>query len=139
MSLMDDLPEGCVETDTLLLEKGYRARRIPSDDPYLKYVIYFKDFRRANQNMMFRIELKFDLVIEDSPFGTYNDNHQLYFEEARLAVYDRRMDEDPDMLSLPEGPFYLEETERPIRIGAQDLRIFSLEDLTTLEEILGDD
>jgi hypothetical protein len=133
---MNDLPESCVAIDTLFRKRGYGHREIEQEDVYSKWVIYYKDFRRSDKNMMFRIELKFDLSIHDDPGGSYDDNHELYFEEAHLAVYDRRMEEDPEMLQFDDGPYYLEETENLKRFGAHSIRMSSLADLDTLERLL---
>lgn len=73
----------------------------------------------------------------DDPGGSYDDNHELYFEEARLAVYDRRMEKDPEMFQFDDGPYYLEDTEKPKLFGRQGVSIGSLAELETLERILG--
>lgn len=135
---MDELPEGCVAIDERFRAMGYKSRELLTDDPYTMYVIYFKDFRRMDKNMMLRIELKFDMAIHDDPGGSYEDNHELHFEEARLAVYDRRMEEDPEMFDFPKGPYYLEETENLKRYGLWHIHVRKLGDVEALERMLGD-
>jgi hypothetical protein len=134
---MKDLPEGCVKLDSFFRDRGYDANEIDTEDPYTKVIIYFKEFRRINQNMMFRIELKFVMWIHDDPGGSYDGNHDLDFEEARLAVYNRRMELDLEMLQFDDGPYYLEDTEEPKLFGRQLIPLWSLAELETVEKILG--
>lgn len=51
---------------------------------------------------MVRLILRFQLSISDSPFASYDDNHQLLFERAEIEIFDRGIPRVCYNMGLPE-------------------------------------
>ena len=123
---MKDLPESCIQSDTLLRRKGFQCREVETGDGFRRRRFYHKDYREDDSNVMVRVELKFELSIQDAPGGSYDDNHHLYHEGTSLIVFDRQI---PEKRTLFGDTFYDEEAEDLREIGRRSLWVHSLEDL----------
>ena len=123
---MRDLPESCIQTDTILRRKGFQCREVETDDMFSRRRFYHKDYREDDSNVMVRVELEFELSIQDAPGGSYDDNHHLYHENTSLVFFDRQILEERTLLG---DSFYDEETENLREIGRRSLWVYSLEDL----------
>ena len=88
---MKGLPEACTEIDSFLRREGFKCREVETEDMYSRWCYYFREFRRADSNVMLRLVLRFDLQISDSPVGSYDDNHDLFYEDCYIEIYDRQM------------------------------------------------
>ena len=83
---------------------------------------------------MFRLVIRFDLQIHDDPGGSYDDNHELFYENAYVVVFDRRMEDDP---SLFDGDkYYDEETESLRKIDKYRIRVSDYAAIKNLMETL---
>lgn len=123
---MRDLPESCVETDTLLRKRGFKCREVETEDMHSRWCYYFKDFRQSNSNVMIRVEMQFDLWIHDAPFGSYDDNHDLNHESTYLVVFHRQMEKEEDFF---DDDFYDEDTEKLRKISKYPLSVYTFEEL----------
>jgi hypothetical protein len=128
------LPEGCVEIDTFLRKEGFECEEEHTTD-CCRGTWYFKEFRKSDSNAMLRLVIRFELVISDSPFGSYNDNHELYFNDICLEIYDRQMEEGGSYYGRPE---YDNETEHLRRIDMYTLRIRSYAELKQFERYIAE-
>lgn len=106
---MQGLPETCTEIDSFLRREGFNCREVETEDMYSRWCYYSREFRRADSNVMLRLVLRFDLQISDSPTGSYDDNHELSYEDCYIEIYDRQMHKEEGLF---DGEyFYDEDTE----------------------------
>ena len=73
-------------------------------------VFYTVSLSKNRSNIQIRIVLKFELSIYDDVGGSFNDNHNILFDDAYLEVFNRRMKKSDH--TAQDGYFiYDEETE----------------------------
>jgi len=130
---MQGLPEEGSVIDTFLRKEGFKCRQQePSGVEYFRWREYSKDFKRVDSNVMFRVVIRYIVQIHDDPGGSYDDNHQLFYEDTYLAVYDRQMIEEDGLFSGDK--YYDEDTEQLRRIDSYTLRIRSYAELKQFEQ-----
>lgn len=133
--MLKGLPEECTEIDTFLRKEGFKCKEPESDGvQYSRRRYYTKDFRKEDSNLMLRVVIRFELLIHDDPGGSYNDNHELYYENCHLAAYDRQMATEDGLFAGER--FYDEETESLRRIDKYAISISSYEEVLKLVRIL---
>ncbi len=74
-----------------------------------------------------------ELAIYDDPGASYDDNHNLSFNDAYLEVFDRQMD---SLDSFDGEPMYDEDTERLCRIDKFPINPRSMVDIDNLIGLL---
>lgn len=126
------LPGGCMEIDTFLRNEGFCCEEEDSTDSS-RWRWYQKEFRQYDSNAMLRLVIRFELTITDG--GGYNENHNLYFNDIYLEIYDRQMEQD-DSYSEYGRPEYDNETEQLLKIDMYELRIRSYAELKQFEQCI---
>jgi hypothetical protein len=97
ISFADSLPSECTKIDAFLRGKGFACMEEDSADT-VRWHYYYTDIKKGNSNILIRITLRFELCISDDPEATYDENHDLSFNDAYLSIYDRQMAEDGYLL-----------------------------------------
>jgi hypothetical protein len=111
--MLKGLPEEGTEIDSFLRKEGFKCReQEPDGVQYSKWRYYIKDLRQFDSNVMLRLVIRFDIQIHDDPGGSYDDNHEFFYENTYITVFDRRMVEDP---SLFDGDMYYDEETESLR------------------------
>ena len=88
---MNSLPEGCIKIDSFLRNKGFTCEEEETTDS-LRWRYYYKEFKQCSSNVIIRVVLRFELFLSDGcPPYNYDDNHDLFFNDVYLEVFDRQM------------------------------------------------
>ncbi len=115
----DSLPD---HPDDYLIERDYeRFERL--DSPFNRTVWYRKRIDCPIENLIFDVEIKYDLAISDDPHCSYLDNLSYYFEEVRLVVWERL---------YKDG-----EVSGKTKVGQHTLHPITLDDLDKFVTVLG--
>ena len=131
LSFIDSLPTECTEIDTFLRDRNFECEEEDTCDS-VRWSLYYREFKRDSSNAMIRIVLRFELSISDSPTASYNENHDLHFNDAFLEVWDRQMQEDGVFMG---EQVYDEESEELRRIGEYPLNPSTFSDIEQLSEL----
>jgi len=133
--MLKGLPEDATKLDGFLRKEGFKCHEQDSDGvQFSRWRYYLREFRWFDSNVMFRLVIRFDLQIHDDPGGSYDDNHELFYENAYVVVFDRRMEDDP---SLFDGDkYYDEETESLRKIDKYRIRVSDYAAIKNLIETL---
>lgn len=131
-SFRDSLPSTCTDIDTFLRDEGFSCVENVTRDSNA-WVYYFKELRKSCTNVMIRVVLRFELCVSDAPIGTYDENHDLFFNDAYLAIFDRQMRKDGFVMGRP---FYDEETESLQRIADFPITPDEFADISKLCQLL---
>ena len=131
-SFIASLPEGHTSIDSFLRRKGFSCNEIGVSD-VVQWRRYYIEFQRWDSNVCLRLVLRFEEVISDSPTATYDENHQLTFNDAFITVYDRQMLEDGQFMG---EPWYDEETESVRKIDSFPISPSTFADIEGLIDIL---
>lgn len=93
MSLQEEfvIKRNCIQTDNFFRKQGFTCREENTTDP-TRLNDYEMEFRRDDSNVMFRLVIRFELSISDGPFGSYTDNHNLYYCKTFLEIFHRGLD-----------------------------------------------
>ena len=111
--MLKGLPEEATELDSFLRKEGFKCReQEPDGVQYSRWRYYSREFRRFDSNVMFRVVIRFDLQVHDDPGGSYDDNHQFFYEDTSIVVFDRCMEDDP---SLFDGDKYYDEATESLK------------------------
>ena len=132
ISFADSLPSECTKIDAFLRGKGFACEEEESTDT-VRWQYYYTDIKKYNTNVLIRVTLRFELCISDDAMATYDDNHDLSFNDAYLCIYDRQMVEDGIVMG---EQMYDEETERLRKIANFSINPQNFKDLEKLLAIL---
>ncbi len=132
LSFIDSLPTKYTEIDSFLRDRDFECDEEESCDS-VRWVHYYRDFKKDSSNVMIRVVLRFELAIFDSPTATYDDNHDLHFNDAFIEVWDRQMESDGFIMG---EEVYDEETEALLQIGSYPLRPPNYSDLALFFKML---
>ena len=132
MGLEDCLPSSRTDLDTFLRNKGFDCKEEFSAETS-RWVWYFIKIEKPHSNILFHVVIRFELLISDSPSATYDDNHDMQFEDTYLLIYDRQMEQEGHTY---DEPIYDEDTESIHRIGRFTIHPQSFADLGTLIAML---
>jgi hypothetical protein len=81
----DSLPTRSSDIDSLLRENDFEYEEEDSCDS-CRWCEYSREIQSSRSNIRFIIILRFELVISDSASGSYDDNFNLFFDEARMEI-----------------------------------------------------
>lgn len=132
LSFIDSLPSECTEIDSFLRDRDFECEEEDTCDS-VRWRIYYREFKRDSSNAMIRVVLRFELSISDSPTASYNENHDLQFNDAFLEVWDRRMQEDGVFMG---EQIYDEETETLRKVGTYPINPATYADIEHLVKLL---
>lgn len=132
ISFADSLPSACTKIDTFLQGKGFNCEEEESTDS-VRWRYYYTEIKKAGTNVMIRVTMRFELCISDDPTATYDENHDLSFNDAYLSIYDRQMAEDG---FFQGDKMYDEETEQMREIDNFPISPRSFGDIEMLLAIL---
>jgi hypothetical protein len=132
MSFIDSLPAECTEIDTFLRDCHFECEEEETCDS-VRWVYYYREFKRDSSNALIRVVLRFELSISDSPTTTYNENHDLHFNDAYLELWDRQMQSDGAFMG---DPLYDEESEDLRMVGSCPLDPSDFADIEVLSRLL---
>ncbi len=128
---MRGLPEEGSEIDAFLRKEGFKCReQEPDGVEHSLWRYYTKTFKRPDSNVLFRLVIRYMVQIHDAPLGSYDENHQFFYEDTYLKVFDRQM--------IPEDQidwgiqYYDEETEALRGIDKFPLHLSSYNELQGL-------
>lgn len=128
---MRGLPEEGSAIDTFLRKEGFKCRdQEPDGVEYSLWRYYSKDFKRVDSNVMFRLVIRYMVQIHDDPGGSYDDNHQFFYEDTYLAVFDRQMIDEGGLFAGDK--YYDEETESLRKVDKFPLHLGRYGDLQQL-------
>ena len=129
----DSIPFACCALDEFFRDQGFDCREQSTSDS-VRWRDYFLTFKKPESNVLIRLILRFELNIGDSPDASYDDNHQISFDHARIDVFDRCMPRVGSYMGFPE---YDEDKESKRKIDSYPILIRSLEDLNVMRSVLG--
>lgn len=128
LSFIDSLPTECTEIDSFLRDRDFECEEEETCDS-VRWTYYYREFKRHSSNVLIRAVLRFELSISDSPTATYNENHDLHFNDAYLELWDRQMQSNG--ASMGE-PLYDEESEVLRKVGSCPVDPSRFEDIEVL-------
>jgi hypothetical protein len=132
ISFIDSLPSNCTEIDSFLRDRDFEREEEDTCDT-VRWVCYYREFKRDSTNALIRVVLRFELSISDSPTATYDENHDLSFNDAFLEIWDRQMEEDKIFMGEQS---YDEETESLRKLGSFPLSPSTYSDIEHILRIL---
>lgn len=132
ISFIDSLPSNCTELDSFLRDRTFECEEENTTD-CVRWLCYYREFKKDSTNALIRVVLRFELSISDSPTATYDENHDLSYNDAFFEIWDRQMVREG--FNMGE-PFYDEETESLRRIGAYPLDPTTFSDIEDILRLL---
>ena len=133
---MRGLPEDGSKIDGFLRKEGFKCReQEPDGVEYSLWRTYRKDFKRIDSNVMFRLVIRYMVQIHDDPGGSYDDNHQFFYEDTYLTVFDRQMIDEGGLFAGDK--YYDEETESLRKVDRYEIRVSSYPEIQNLVGVLG--
>ena len=132
ISFTDSLPSEYSKIDAFLRNKGFACEEEDSTDT-ARWHYYYTDIKKGNTNILIRVTLRFEMCISDDPMATYDENHDLSFNDAYLSIYDRQMVEDGFLLG---EQMFDEETENIRKIDNFAISPKTFKDIEKLLAIL---
>ena len=131
--MLAGLPEECTEVDQFLRSEGFKCHEQETADS-ARWRRYTKEFRKHDSNVMLRLVIRFELTIHDDPRGSYDDNHELCYEDCYLLIFDRQMLVEDGLFAGDR--FYDEETESLRKLDRYPIRAQSYDKLMMLAEMI---
>jgi hypothetical protein len=128
LSFIDSLPTEYTEIDSFLRDRDFACDEEDTCDS-VRWVLYYREFKRDSSNILIRVVLRFELSISDSPTATHNENHDLHFNDAFLELWDRQMQSDGFFMGVQT---FDEESESLRIIGSYSLRPANYSDVEIL-------
>jgi len=132
LSFIDSLPTEYTEIDSFLRDRDFTCDEEDTCDS-VRWVLYYREFKRDSSNVLIRVVLRFELSISDSPTATYNENHDLHFNDAFLELWDRQMQSDGFFMGVQT---FDEDSESLHMIGSYSLRPANYSDVEILFKLL---
>jgi len=132
ITFIDSIPSGCTKIDSFLRNKGFSREEEETTD-CLRWWYYYKQF---SSNAIIRIVLRFELCLSDGLNASYDENHDLLFNDAYMEVFDRQMQEDEEGGMFYGDKMYNEEIESVRRIDSIAINPRTFEDVDSLISIL---
>jgi hypothetical protein len=132
LSFIDSLPTEYTEIDSFLRDRDFECEEEDTCDS-VRWVLYHREFKKESSNALIRVVLRFELSISDSPTATYNENHDLHFNDAFLDIWDRQMQSDG--FSMGEEN-YDEESEALRKVGSYPLNPLTYSDIEIFLRLL---
>lgn len=132
LSFSDSLPTEYTEIDSFLRDRHFECEEEDSCDS-VRWVHYYREFKKDSSNALIRLVLRFELSISDSPTATYNENHDLHFNDSYLELWDRQMESDGVCMGEQA---YDEESEALRKVGGYPLSPSCFSDIEALSTLL---
>lgn len=85
LAFIDTLPTRCTRIDELLRGHGFSCHTENTTDSF-RWRRYLRPLATGEDGTTLRLVLAFELTISDDPGGSYDDNHDLQFEEAYVEI-----------------------------------------------------